>query len=66
MTREEPGVDRSTRWEVMGPDRVQQGTEAGLEEAGYSSGSPQDRLDDSVCVHGGRGRRGKRGIKDDS
>lgn len=34
MSREEPGVDGSTRWEVTGLDQVQQGTVEGLEEAG--------------------------------
>lgn len=53
MFREEPGVDGSTRWEVMGQDRVQQGTVEGLEEAGVFF---RDRLDDSVRVHGGRGQ----------
>lgn len=64
MFREEPGVDGSTRWEVMGQDRVQQGTVEGLEEAGvYSSGTGWM----TVCVYMVAGaRRGKRGIKDDS
>lgn len=34
MSREEPGVDGSTSWEVMGLDQIQQGTVEGLEEAG--------------------------------